>query len=83
MARCYQDSMAIVRHFGRPTLFITMTANPNWKEIKSELLPGQQSTDRPDIVARVFEQKRRELLHFICHTNCFGRFMGYVWTIEY
>ena len=28
MQQLYQDSMAIIRHFGRPTLFITFTANP-------------------------------------------------------
>ena len=30
MQQLFQDSMAIVRHFGRPTLFITFTANPKW-----------------------------------------------------
>ena len=39
-ARCYQDSMAIVRFLGHPCLFITFTANPNWPEITRELLPG-------------------------------------------
>ena len=33
MQQLCQDSMAIVRHFGRPTLFITFTANPKWEEI--------------------------------------------------
>ena len=33
--------MAIVRQFGRPSLFITFTANPKWDEITRELLPGQ------------------------------------------
>lgn len=49
-----QDSMAIVRHFGRPTLFMTFTANPKWEEILQELLPGQSAVDRPDLVARLF-----------------------------
>ena len=57
MQQVYQDSMAIVRHFGRPTLFITFTANPKWKEIVDELLPGQTAVDRPDLVARVFHLK--------------------------
>jgi ATP-dependent DNA helicase PIF1 len=26
--------MALVRKFGKPDLFITMTSNPNWEEIK-------------------------------------------------
>ncbi len=28
MAQLYQDSMAIVRQYGKPDLFITMTCNP-------------------------------------------------------
>jgi len=28
MQQLYQDSMALVRHFGKPSLFITFTANP-------------------------------------------------------
>jgi hypothetical protein len=28
VSQCYQDSMAIVRRYGRPTLFITFTASP-------------------------------------------------------
>jgi helitron helicase-like protein len=32
MQRLYQDSMAIVHHFGRPSLFITFTTNPDWEE---------------------------------------------------
>ena len=37
----YQDAMAIVREYGKPDLFITMTCNPNWKEIIDALLPGK------------------------------------------
>ena len=54
--------MAIIRHFGRPTLFITFTANPKWKEITDELFLGQSAVDRPDLVARVFHLKQQELL---------------------
>jgi len=61
MQQLFQDSMAIVRHFGRPTLFITFTTNPKWKEIQDELLPHQSAMDRPDLVARVFHLKQRDL----------------------
>ena len=44
MQQLFQDSMAIVRYFGKPTLFITFTANPSWKEIQDELLPHQSAT---------------------------------------
>ena len=42
--------------------FITFTANPKCDEITRELLPGQQATDRPELVARVFRLKVKELL---------------------
>ena len=83
MQQLFQDSMAIVRHFGRPTLFITFTANPKWEEISRELLPGQTAVDRPDLVARVFHLKQQELLKEIKIKNIFGRYLGCVWTIEY
>ncbi len=50
----YQDAMAIVRHFGKPDIFNTITTNPNWPEIKANLLPGQSPNDRPDLMARAF-----------------------------
>ena len=33
MMQQYQDSMSIVRKFGKPDLFITFTCNPNWNKI--------------------------------------------------
>jgi hypothetical protein len=33
------DAMALVRKFGKPDIFLTMTCNPNWDEITIELLP--------------------------------------------
>jgi len=57
MQQLYQDSIAIVRHFGKLLLFITFTANPKWVEIINELLPNQSAADRPDLVARVFNLK--------------------------
>ena len=41
--------MAIVRHYHKPNLSITMTCNPNWSEIKDNLLPGQTPQDIPHL----------------------------------
>ncbi|XP_055936862.1 uncharacterized protein LOC129966462 [Argiope bruennichi] len=51
MQEYIQDAMTYVRHYGRPDLFITFTCNPNWKEIQTLLLPGQQTIHRHDITA--------------------------------
>ena len=56
-AEKFQDAMAIVRKFGKPTLFITMTCNPEWQEIKDSLNPGESAFDRPDITTCVFKLK--------------------------
>ena len=37
MRRWYMDAMSLVQRFGKPDIFLTMTCNPNWDEIKREL----------------------------------------------
>jgi hypothetical protein len=44
MNQLFQDSMAIVREYGKPDLFITFTCNPNWGEIKRA--PSGTKTNR-------------------------------------
>ena len=84
MAKLYQNSMAIVRHLGKPSLFITFTANPNWSEITSLTRPlNQTASDRPDLVARVFNLKVKELLKDIKERKIFGSYKGLVRTVEY
>ena len=61
MRERFYDAMAIVAKYGKPDLFITMTCNPNWREIRDNLYPGQTPVDRPDLVARVFKLKLNEL----------------------
>ena len=51
------DSLAIAAAYGSPTFFITFTCNANWHEIQSQLRPGQDFTDVPIVVVRVFRQK--------------------------
>ena len=65
----YQDAIAIVRSTGKPDLFITMTCNPNWREIEDNLLPGQQPSDRPDICTRVFHLKKNIFCHSLLKKN--------------
>ncbi|PIA58777.1 hypothetical protein AQUCO_00500604v1 [Aquilegia coerulea] len=83
MYEIYQDSMAITRHNRHPDIFLTATANPNWPEIRNELKPHQTATDRPDLVARVFELKRQAIMKIITEGSHFGKVAGYVYTIEF
>ena len=75
-------SKAIVRHFGKPSLFTTFTASPKWTRITDELLPGQVAFDRPDLIARVFNLKVRHFLNDLKTKNIFGRYKGLVRTIS-
>lgn len=64
--------MAIVRKYGRPSLFVTFTPDPKFPKITRELLPGQDASDRPDLIARVFYFKVEALLHEVKHDNIFS-----------
>ena len=81
--RRYQDAMAIVRVFGRPTYFVTMTCNPAWPEIQAELLPGQDAQSRPDLVARVFRLKLKDLLEDIRQRSIFGHCVSMLMVVEF
>jgi hypothetical protein len=64
--------MAIVRQYGKPDLFITMTYNPKWEEIVSALKPGEIANDHPDLVTRVFVGKLQHLLDELLKKGIFG-----------
>ena len=79
----YQDAMAVVRKYGKPDLFITITCNPTWKEIKEELLPGQKAEDRPDITSRVFKLKLQDIEQEIIKNGIFGKRVADMRVIEF
>ena len=83
MRRRYLDAMALVQCFGKPDLFITITCNPNWPEIKEHLLPNEEAHNRPDLTARVFHAKFRELKEDLIKKKCFGHIRAYAYTIEF
>ena len=83
MMQNYQDAMAIVRMKGKPDLCITMTCNPNWHEIRDNLLPGQQASDRPDICAGVFHLKKEYLISLITKKKYFGEVSAHVHVVEF
>lgn len=51
------DCLAIAAALGGPTFFITITCNSEWEEIKSRQGIGQDHTDIPIDVVRVFKRK--------------------------
>ena len=77
----YLDAMAAVVHFGAPSLFVTMTANPNWKEVQRSLAYDQTPKDRYDIISRVFNAKLKELLKDL--EGMLGKQLAKVHVIEF
>src|SRR5882762_10354468 len=52
-----QIPLQLAAAYGPPTFFVTFTCNADWPEIQSQLRPGQDFTDVPIVVVRVFRQK--------------------------
>uniref|UniRef100_A0A453CJW6 ATP-dependent DNA helicase n=1 Tax=Aegilops tauschii subsp. strangulata TaxID=200361 RepID=A0A453CJW6_AEGTS len=81
--RRYLDAMALVQKYGKPNIFLTMTCNPNWDEIISELEPGQTPRDRPDLIVRVFRAKLEDLKIQLFKRHIFGKVATYVYVVEF
>ena len=79
----FQDAMAIVRKFGKPDLFITITCNPKWPEITDRLGKGQTAQDIPDIVSRVFSLKLKAVCDLLFKKHIFGRAKAQMHIIEF
>ncbi|XP_021734724.1 uncharacterized protein LOC110701372 [Chenopodium quinoa] len=85
MAHHYQDATAIVRVLVPPDLFITFTCNSNWPEIVNEKSTrgSCRTEDRPDIVARVFKIKLKQMLRNLKDNKKFGKVIANFYVIEF
>jgi hypothetical protein len=83
MQQKYQDAMSIVRHHGKPDLFITLTCNPAWPDITKLCSGVTKAADRIDIVARVFNYKLKELMDDITKHHVFGKPDGWLYVVEF
>ncbi|KAL5148451.1 hypothetical protein HKD37_13G035493 [Glycine soja] len=82
MDQLYFDGMAICSHVGFPNLFITLTCNPNWPEIRRLLSPlNLKPTDRPDIVSRIFRLKYKHMLSDLTKGQLLGKVVACKLTI--
>ncbi|GKD95176.1 DNA helicase [Tanacetum coccineum] len=71
----YLDALAICRVHGNPSFFITFTCNVKWPEIMDYMadFPLFTTTDRADIVDKVFEMKSKQLIKYLRDVQPFGR----------
>jgi hypothetical protein len=79
----YLDAMALPRKFGKPDLFITLTCNPNWTEIRDAIPQGSHWQYHMDIVNRVFALKLKQFIKDIVGNELFGRVKAYVYRVEW
>jgi len=82
MRQCYLDSMALVRAFGLPSLFLTMTCSPEWPEIAASIPATQDPADRFDMLDRSFALRLRKLKDLIWSKQIFGKCVAYTYSIE-
>ncbi|KAI5425835.1 hypothetical protein KIW84_031599 [Lathyrus oleraceus] len=83
MTQRYQDGMAIVLNNGKPDIFLTMTCNPSWIEITSELGLHQTPQDRPDLLTRIFRSKFEQLKDDVINKGVLGRVKSYMYVTEF
>ncbi|XP_051141165.1 uncharacterized protein LOC127258388 [Andrographis paniculata] len=85
MLQHYHDALAICRAIEPPDFFITLTCNPKWVEISRDLskFPNQCTEDRPDILARVFRMKHKEMLRLLKDKMFFGQAIADVHVIDF
>ncbi|KAG5098315.1 hypothetical protein JHK82_048169 [Glycine max] len=84
MEQLYFDGMAICGHLGFPDLFLTMTCNPTWPEIRRKVTQSNLTPNNcPDIITRVFKIKLNQLMNDLKHGNISGNIIGYIYTIEW
>lgn len=70
----FVDALQICNWIGFPSLFITITCNPQWKEIQAELKNANlRAEDRPDIICRVFKMKLDLMLKDFKKRTIFGK----------
>ena len=75
--------MALVHKYGNPTFFITFTFDVNCPEVKKELKTGKTTFDRPDIICRIYEMKKKEFIHDLTVKQDLGKQIAHIAVIEF
>ncbi|KAJ0513582.1 putative DNA helicase [Helianthus annuus] len=84
MMQNYLDAMSICKWFGYPDIFITITCNPKWPEVKRFLKDKTiNPEDRPDILCRLFKVKLDSLIKDLKDKSLLGKVSAVVYTVEF
>ncbi|XP_074303798.1 uncharacterized protein LOC141638291 [Silene latifolia] len=82
MRHRYLNAICFVQRCRKPDIFLTITCNPRWPKIERELLPHEETHNRPHLVTRVFRAKLIELKKD-SERKLFGNVAGYVYVVEF
>ncbi len=52
-----KNALVLILEYGCPHVFLTLTCNPEWLEIQSQLINGQTAFNRPDVTVPVFKSR--------------------------
>lgn len=83
MRRRYLDAMALVQKYGKPDIFLTMTCNPQWKEVQDNLKYKEKADNRPDLLSRIFRAKLEMLKTELLTKKIFGDVAACVYVVEF
>ena len=79
----FLDFMAVVRKFGAPSFFFTMTCNPEWPEILECLTEDQEPWERFEIACRVFRIKLKHVLDDLYKHGVLGKAVAKICVTEF
>ena len=82
LSKLFQDSMAVIREYGKPDLFVTVTCNPNWPEIVNEM-PGVINSEKLTLIARVFKLKLKAIMNDIYVKKVLGNVKANMYVLEF
>jgi hypothetical protein len=86
MSGKFHDALYMCKRIGCPSFFITFAANLKWPEIIEAIRdtsPTSTSSDRVDIIARVFKFNLYEFMNDLMHKQVMGRLSVIYIVIEY
>ena len=81
MRQQMHDIIATSNQIGHLDIFLTMACNPSWPEITRALLPNQTPQGRPNLCARAFSLKMKDLMSLVVDEEVFGIVVAHVRVI--
>jgi hypothetical protein len=79
----FLDAITLVQRFEKLNYFFTMMCNPYWEEVSRELFLGQTPQHYPELVARVYRSKLRNLHDHLIKKKHFGEVLAYAYVTKF